>query len=230
MNRKYLFLFFSLIVLSNSITAQKTCVGFDTGYGTYAMTSIKQAIKNTMNTNVLQPHRLSDFPGYLFFRPYLKVEYEYWNLGIAYSLMSTGSRYSIHDYSGEYRFDAQVTGNAAGVFIEAPVYSDQRFKLLIAIEGGIISNKLKLDESIEIMDIYNQQNEYNFQSINIFLKPYLKAEYEITKSINANFSLGLHKDVIAGRMHLEGDVSNVSDIVANWNGLRAGLGISYRFD
>src|ERR1035437_7511902 len=101
MNHKYIIAIFLLIALSNNLTAQKTIVGFDTGFGTYEMTQTKQILENSMNTNVLQPHRVSDFPGYLFFRPYLEIEYPYFNLGIAYTLMSTGSRYSIRDYSGE---------------------------------------------------------------------------------------------------------------------------------
>lgn len=230
MNRKYLFLFFLFIVLSNSLSAQKTYVGFDTGYGTYAMTNIKHVLENTMKTNVLQPHRVSNFPGYLFFRPYIEIEYQYLNLGIAYTLMSTGARYSIHDYSGEYKFDAQIVGNAAGAFVELPVYSIQRFRFLIAVEAGIISNKLKFDESFQVTDIYNQQDDYNLRSINIFVKPYLKVEYEIDKRIRANFLIGYHKDVLASKMHLEGDFSSVSDIVADWDGFRTSVGISYRFD
>ena len=230
MNRRYIILFFLFLVLSNSLTAQKTCVGFDTGYGTYAMTDIKHFLENTMNTNVLQPHRVSNFPGYLFFRPYIEIKYPYLNLGIAYTLMSTGARYSIHDYSGEYKFDAQIVGNAAGAFVELPIYSIQRFRFLIAAEAGIISNKLKLDESIKITGIYNQQDDNNLRSINIFVKPYLKVEYELWKSLSANFSLGYHKAIIANKMHLEGDISSVSDIVADWDGYRTSVGISYRFD
>lgn len=217
-------------MLLNGITAQKTCVGFDTGYGTYAMTNIKHVLESSMNTNVLQPHRVSNFPGYVFFRPYLEIDYQCLNFGIAYALMSTGSRYSIHDYSGEYKFDAQIVGNAAGAFVELPVYSIQRFKFLIAAEAGIISNKLKFDESIKITDIYNQQDSYSLRSINIFIKPYLKAEYEIVKRIHVNLLIGFHKDIIASKMHLEGDISSVSDIIADWDGFRTSIGISYRFD
>jgi hypothetical protein len=230
MNRKYLFLFFSFIVLLNSLTAQKTYVGFDTGYGTYAMTDIKHVLENSMNTNVLQPHRVSNFPGYLFFRPYIEIEYQYLNLGIAYTLMSTGARYSIHDYSGEYKFDAQITGNTGGVFVEIPVYSCRKFKFLIATESGIILNKMKLDESMQLTNIYHQQDDYNFTSINIFVKPYLKAEYEICKNISTNILIGYHKDIIANKMHLDGDNLSVSNFIANWDGIRTSLGIFYRFD
>jgi len=230
MNRRYIILFFLFIVLSNSLTAQKMCVGFDTGYGTYAMTDIKRFLENSMKTNILQPHRVSNFPGYLFFRPYIEIEYQYLNFGIAYTLMSTGARYSIHDYSGEYKFDAQIVGNAAGAFAELPIYSIQRFRFLLATEAGIISNKLKFDESFKITDIHNQQDDYNLRSNNFFVKPYLKVEYEILKCLSANFLLGYHKDINAPKMHLDGDVSRVSDIVANWDGYRTSVGISYRFD
>ena len=230
MNHKYIIAILLLIALSNNLTAQKTYFGFDTGYGTYQMTEIKHILENSMNTDVLQPHRVSNFPGYLFFRPYLGVKYQYFNLGIAYTLMSTGSRYSIHDYSGEYKFDAQIVGNTAGVFAEIPIYSFEKFKFLIAAESGIIRNKMKLDESIQLTGISHQQNDYNLTSINIFVKPYLKAEYEIRKNISTNILIGYHKDIIANKMHLEGDKLSVSEFVADWDGIRASIGISYSFE
>jgi len=233
MNRKYIILFFLLIVQLNNLTAQKTYFGFDAGYGTYEMTEIKHVLENSMNTNVLQPHCVSDFPGYLFFRPYLGIEYRYLNLGFAYTLMSTGSRYSIHDYSGEYKFDAQIVGNAAGAFAEIPVYSFRRFKFLIAAEGGIILNKMKLNETFQLNDIdqqYNQQNEYNLASNNFFIKPYIKAEYKVWKSISSTISVGYHKDIDEKNMHIEGDDSRKSEFIADWDGLRASIGISFRFE
>lgn len=230
MNRKYIILFLLLIVQLNNLNAQKTYLGFDTGYGIYEMAENKHIIGSSMNLNVLQPHCVSDFPGYLFFRPYLGIEYQHLNFGITYTLMSTGSRYSIHDYSGEYKFDAQIVGNAAGAFAEIPIYSFDRFKFLIAAESGVIINKMKLNESVQLTDVYNQQDDYNLKSINVYVKPYLKAEYKIMKSISVNFLIGYHKDVIAKKMHLEGDNLSVSDFIADWDGIRTSIGMSYRFD
>ncbi|HEY5590544.1 MAG TPA: hypothetical protein VIK55_05950 [Paludibacter sp.] len=230
MNQKYIILFFLLIVLLNNLSAQNTYFGFDTGYGTYEMTENKQILEGSMKSNVLKPHRISNFPGYLLFRPYLKIEYQYFNLGIAYTLMSTGSRYSIHDYSGEYKFDAQIVGHSAGLFAEVPVSSFKGFKFLIAAESGLIFNKMNLDERLQLTEGYNQQDEYNLTSINIFVKPYLKVEYDIWKNLSANLLMGYHKDIIANKMHLEGDNLSVSDFVADWDGIRTSIGISYSFE
>ena len=101
--------------------------------------------------------------------------------------------------------------------------------LFRSAETGLIINQLKFDESIKITNIYNQQDDYIFRSINIFVKPYLKVEYEIRKNLSANFSVGYHKDVIANKMYLDNDISSKTDLVADWDGYRASLGISYRF-
>jgi len=228
MNRKYLFLFF-YIALCHSLTAQKSSFGLDTGYGTYQMTDIRHILGSSMNSNVLQPHSVSNFPGYLFFRPYLGINYQHVNVGIAYTLMSTGARYSIHDYSGGYTFDAQIIGNAGGIFVELPVYSIQRFSFLIAAEAGFIFNKLRMDESIVIMEDYNEQNNYNFKSVNIFIKPCIRVDYNIWENLSANFSLGYHKDIIANKMYMERDISRVSDIIADWDGFRTSIGVSCSF-
>lgn len=230
MNRNFTILIFSLTLLLNNITAQKINYGLDAGYGTYKMTEIKHFLDNIMNSNELQPHRVSNFPGYLFFRSYLGIEYQHLNLGFAYTLMSTGSRYSIYDYSGDYRFDTQIIGNSSGLFAELPVMSFNRFKFIIAAESGMILNKLKLSESFQLTDIYIQQDNYNFRSINIFVKPYFKLEYEIWKKISANVLIGYHKDIIRSKMHLEGDILSKTDFTANWDGIRTSIGLSYRFD
>lgn len=230
MNRRYILLFFLFITQLNNLTAQKIHIGFDTGYGTYEMTKIKDVIENTMRTHVLQPHCVSNFPGYLLFRPNLKVEYKYLNVGVAYTLISTGSRYSIHDYSGDYKFDTQIVGNVAAAFLETPIYSFNRFKFLIAAESGVIFNKMKLDETVQLTDMDSFHDNYQFESINIFIKPYLKAEYKVWKNVNTNISIGYHKDVNANRMYVGGDKRSVSDFSANWDGIRTSIGLSYMFD
>ena len=229
MNRRYILIFFLFITQLNNLTAQKIHIGFDTGYGTYEMTKIKDIIENSMRMNVLQPHCVSNFPGYLFFRPNLKVEYKYLNVGVAYTLMSTGSRYSIHDYSGEYKFDTQIVGNIAAAFVEVPIYSFNRFKFLVAAESGVIFNKMKLDETVQLTDMDSFHDDYQFKSINVFVKPYVKAEYKIWKNISINILVGYHKDINANKMHLDGGNRRISDFTANWDGFRTSIGLSYRF-
>lgn len=219
MNRKYIILVFLLIAQCYNLTAQKINIGYDIGYGTYEMTEIKQIIETSMSSNVIQPHKTDNFPGYIYFRPYLCIEYKHFNLGVGYTLMSTGARYSIHDYSGEYKLDAQIVGNAVGLFLELPIYTSDRLKFLIAAEGGIILNKINIKESLQLNDIgqpYNEQNNSNLTSYNLFAKPYLKAQYKIAKNINSTISIGYHKDI--------------TQIVADWDGIRACIGICYNFE
>lgn len=228
MNIKYTFSLFSLFILLNTISAQKAHFGYDIGYGTYKMSENKQFIKYAMSANVLGPHCVSDFPGYLFFRPYLEIEFHYFNIGMAYTLLSTGSRYSIHDYSGDYKFDSQIKGNSFSAFAEIPMYSYNKLKFLIAAESGIIFNKMKIKESFQLQDAYNQQDDYNYESVNFFYKPYLKVEYEIWKRIRTNIIFGYHKNLKANEMNLVGDEMSESAFVSNWDGIRTSIGITYK--
>ena len=219
MKYKPTLLIFLLAALSNHVTAQKTTFGFETGYGTYQMTEFKNILETSMSSNVIQPKKTDDFPGYLYFRPYMGVEYRYFNVGIGYTLLSTGARYSIHDYSGDYKLDAQIIGNALGFYLEIPLYTGERLKLLIAAEGGKIFNKINIKESLQLMDInqpYNEQNNSNQTSNNLFVKPYLKAEYKTAKNINSTISIGYHKDITQN--------------VADWDGIRACIGICYNLE
>jgi hypothetical protein len=227
---KYIFILLSLILLLTNTTAQKAYFGFDTGYGTYEMSENKEVIKGYISSNELQPHCVSNFPGYIFFRPYLEIEYQHLNIGVAYTLLSTGSRYSIHDYTGDYKFDSQIIGNTFAMFAETPLYSFNKFKLLIAAESGCVFNKMKLTESFQFLDTYNQQEDYKLESINFFIKPYLKGEYEIGAKINANIVFGYHIDLKANHMQLNDDDRSESEFVANWIGIRTSIGITYRLD
>lgn len=230
MHLKYiLILFMPLLLLTNS-TAQKAYFGFDIGYGTYEMTKNKEIIESYMRSNELQPQCVSNFPGYLFYRPYIGIEAQRLNVGIAYTLMSSGSRYSLHDYSGEYRFDAKNIGHAFSAFAETPIYLLKGLRFLIAAEGGIVYNRMNLNETFQLGDTYNQQDDYDFESFNVFIKPYLKVEYGISKRLNANVSVGYHKDLKANNMHLTEDDMSDSDFVSDWDGIRTSIGISYRLD
>jgi hypothetical protein len=219
MNRKYIILAFILIAQCYYLTAQKINIGYDIGYGTYEMTEIKHILETSISSNVIQPHQTDNFPGYIYFRPYLSAIYKHFNIGVSYTLMSTGARYSIHDYSGDYKLDAQIVGNAVGIFFELPIYTSERLKFLIATEGGIIFNKINIKESLQLNDIgrpYNAQNKSNQTDNNLFAKPYLKAEYKITRNINATLSIGYHKDI--------------TQIGADWDGIRSSIGICYNFE
>lgn len=218
-----------LVLLTNA-TAQSTFLGFDIGYGIYEMSDNKEIIESYISSNGLQPHCVSNFPGYLFYRPYFGVEAQHLNFGIAYTLMSTGSRYSLHDYSGEYLFDAQIVGHAFAAFAETPIYSLKGLRFLIAAESGIVYNSMNLSETFQLGETYSQQDDYDFESYNYFIKPYLKVEYGIRKRIKANVSIGYHMDLKANNMHLKGDDMSESDFVSDWDGIRASIGISYRLD
>ena len=98
----------------NNPAAQTTNFGIDAGFGTYEMTQVKQSLETVIKANALNPQCTHNFPGYLFFRPYMEFVYGPFNTGLSYTLMSTGARYSIRDYSGEYKLDAQIIGNTAG--------------------------------------------------------------------------------------------------------------------
>jgi hypothetical protein len=227
MHIKYLFVLVTFAILSENTTAQKANFGFDTGYGTYQMTENRQVLKNTMRSIVLQPQCVNDFPGYLFFRPHFEVEFHNVNIGIAYTLMSTGSRYSIRDYSGEYTFDALIKGNSLAAFAEIPVYAYKNLRFLLAAESGIIINQMKIYESLQLQDNFKRQEDNSFKSRNMFLKPYLKAQYKLIGRLNTHITMGYHKDLGSKKMILGGDDLK-SKFVSDWDGMRSGIGMSFQ--
>ncbi len=230
MKSKHVFFVLLFTTIFSNLFCQKITLDINAGYGTYSMSQIKESMKDIMVTNYFDPKQVENFPGYVYFRPNIAVNFNFFNVGASYTLMSTGSRYSLHDYSGDYKFDTQIIGNAAGLFVEFPFYTLNKFQLYIATEGGIVFNKMKLEETLQLYDLYNNVYNETFLSKNFFIKPYFKLEYKFRKNISSNINIGFHKDINENKMYFKANKSRKTDFVANWDGLRASIGISYSFN
>lgn len=223
-----------LLLVSSNLTAQKINFGVDMGYAGYQMSENKALIDGIMASNPLHPQRVENYPNYLFYRPYVSFARKMMTWGVDYTLMSTASRYSIHDYSGDYKFDTKIVGNSAGIFLELPVNPDDKLKIFIASELGYVFSRLELHERLELYNIA-ENNVSNYQeflvSNSFFVKPYLKAEVPILWKISSFFSIGYYVNLGKIPMKIENKLSaNQTPFVANWNGFRLSAGLQLSLD
>lgn len=235
--RKILFITGCFIfLLISDVSSQGVNISLETGIGTYSMADLKSFMTASTSENPLEPVMVSYFPPYLFFSPSLSFGIKNHNIGTRYTLMSTGARSSIKDYSGEYRFDGTVVGNGFSLFDEIYVYRTPMFGLLVKLDIGGVYSKLKLQEFFQLTDVEQVNEDYRFYSINLYTLPGLKFSYNFYDSFSLFASAGYHIDILRSPLYLEESSRNmylVGDrarkIKANWDGIRAGLGVSYRF-
>jgi hypothetical protein len=103
--------------------SQELAIGFQYGFEGNSMFELHNLNSGIITTIPFDTKVVSDFPGYWYYQPALKLAFKKFGIGINYSYNSTGSRISGKDYSGEFRFDLRLNKKSPGVFIEYYLYS-----------------------------------------------------------------------------------------------------------
>lgn len=227
-----IFLLLSVSLLPNRLAAQMSHIGLEMGYGDYSMHNLSSILDETMSSQQLRPVCVSNFPGYVNFGAYLGIERKYFDIGAHYTLMSTGSRYSLEDYSGSLTIDALIVGNAFGLYSEVPLYKSSFMRFFLCVEGGIVLNDLTIEESFRMDDAYGGGEMFErsgYESSDFYIKPYIKMEYTALKNLGVFLSVGEYIDLTSNNMHEKGSFFDKTTLVVDWLGIRASLGLTYRF-
>ncbi len=235
--RKILFITGCFIfLLISDVSSQGVNISLETGIGTYSMADLKSFMTASTSENPLEPVMVSYFPPYFYFSPSLSFGIKNHNIGTRYTLMSTGARSSIKDYSGEYRFDGTVVGNALSFFDEVYVYRTPMFGLLVKLDVGGVYSKLKLHEFFQFNDIEQLDQSAEFYSVSLYTLPGVKFTYNFYDNLSLYASAGYHIDILKSPLFLEDSKINIflmdgknQEVKVNWDGVRIGLGISYTF-
>lgn len=129
-----------------------------------------------------------------------------------------------------------MVGNGLSLFDEMYVYRTPKFGLLVKLDVGGVYSKLKLEEFFQLNEIEQVNENYKFYSFNLYTLPGLKFTYHFYDKFSLFASAGYHIDILRSPLYLEKSSRNMfligensQNVKANWNGIRAGLGISYRF-
>ncbi len=233
MKRRIIYLI-ELLLIMNNLIAQNTRFGFEAGIGSYQMTDLKTEMNNTILDNILQPRIVTDFPAYLYFQPSVVFCKENTNWGFNFTLMSTGARASIRDYSGEYRYDNKVIGYAPAFFEELRFYKNQKLSLFFRADAGFMYSNIQLSQYFRVNTQVLSNESMNVMSFGIFAKPAVKAIYPINDKLNIEANIGYQFDVYNGPLVQVTDPITYfryaffqSGIKTQWNGIRVGLGCTY---
>lgn len=212
-------------------TGQKVDTGMEFGLGSYEMSDLKSLVSSVMQSNPMEPKLVSNFPAYFYYQPYIKFCRKNYNYGFALGLQSTGARVSIHDYSGEYLFNSQITGLSASVMAETYLYKSPRWNAFVGVEAGGIHSLLSLNEKMVLLDSLLAKNELGVNSWNLYLKPALRVSCKLDNKISVGAVVGYHIDCLASPLVTSdgrGYLSSSSGVAtAQWNGFRIGFSVNY---
>jgi hypothetical protein len=176
---------------------------------------------------------VSDFPGYWYYQPTIKIAFKKFGIGLNYSFTSTGSRISGKDYSGEFRFDLRLKKYSPGVFIEYYLFTLRAFRLCCEGDGGLMFSSLHLDQNLIVNSTTLLNDSFYFKTKNYYFQPGLKAIYRwnfFEFEINAAYLLQIGD----GTFYNEADrklmlINNTTGepVKPGWNGFKVGVGINF---
>ncbi len=231
---KYLSLLL-LLLISLSSYGKELSIGINAGYGFYQLKDIKQYQSSSIRLFIPTPiEAVERFPNYYTYSATLDYGINSnLFLGLEATLMSTGGRNHVKDYSGEFKLDMLLTGYKVGLSGRAVVKSYDNFKLYTGIKSGIIFSELDFDYYFIVYQVDTSKNDIIFRSKTLFAEPFMGFDYTIRTRFNIHVNLGYEIDLPSKLKNKERDdyelnFPNGDDLFLNWSGFRLSLGISYK--
>lgn len=222
---KHILLFYLLAIFCSVSYGQNMKLDFQTGIGTYDMSDLKDFNASVFKGLPFQAKKIADYPAYLYYKPALLLSFNKCEIGVQGTFLSTGSRISSKDYSGEYLFDTKLSGLGPGMVFNCALFSvKDKFRVWMSLDGGVLFSKYSMKENFTFGEEEINNTKYHFKSVNYYTEPGLKLEYKcrpaISFAMNAGYSFQLDKSTF------ESETDQKLNFGPDWSGLRLGLSVS----
>lgn len=202
------------------------------GIGTYSMTDLKTIDNLVINQISLPLHQTENFPAYWFFKGALLFDVnEHFSMGPIYGFNSTGSRYSLADYSGKFYYDNMVQNHSVGLSFCYSRPTEFNLNWGVYLDGGINFSEMQLTQHLELTEVEDQQTEKNrAKETGYFVEPGIQISYPY-KRFEPGLHIGYH--VPLSNSGLKENDSNDFFYLPNgdkascrWNGIRATISLT----
>jgi hypothetical protein len=218
------------------VIAQKWTVAGEVFYGTFKMESMKEYQRSISAWPAPDEFKVVDkFPpyvGYNFLTGY-NISPRF-NLGIRLQYTSTGGRVAYGDYSGELTVNQLLHAYSLGLNSRYRLKNPSDWETYLSCTAGVMRTSLTNAYSFHLYDVSPSNYEIHFRSYNYFLNPAIivnrKFKNHFALYANLGYELQIHRTLRLSsdeKQYLK--TSNGEDVVAEWDGLRIGIGICYRF-
>lgn len=205
------------------------------GLGSYSMADMKDLDRFITNQITLPLHQTNNFPSYWFYKGALLFNINRnLSFGPMYAFHSTGSRYSLADYSGQYYFDDLVQAHSLGVTFNYLMTTDFNLNWGFYLDGGMSFSKIKFKEHLELVDIENQMNDNSYaKETSFFVEPGICFSYPI-KFIEPGIHIGYlfpvsHKGLKENESEQYFYLPDGEKAKTGWNGGRVSLAVTIPF-
>lgn len=228
-----LFVLFLLFSFSNTFS-QNVVAGLKSGFGFYQMEELRSLNNRIIRSTRLDVQNVDDYPAFLFYQPHFSIYWERIELGVSWSFNSTGSRYSLKDYSGEYRYDTRIKSFGPALMLNLRLYQARKLGIFIYNTVGLLDSKLELEEYLKLFETVMFEESIKFESKDVIWEPGIKVEYPYSLFL-IEASLGYSIQFDGKGLTLDSQTGETyprylgNNVHAGWNGFKLGLCITFIF-
>jgi hypothetical protein len=229
--KKFVLLLAFILALSgiDKVFAQQVYVGIGAGMCKSGMSGLKTINQNVMSSLPFGAKQIENFPAAMEYNLELVVSLvNRYSAGFYYNFYSTGSRISLKDYSGEFRFDNISSNHSFGLINKYSVYQAKAFQVQFTLALGYYNSTFKLAEELKVYDTDIVSEDYKFKSKGIFIRPGVTALYSfkiINIGLYGSYYINTHNDIYLDEnsdLKLTDETSG-DNIKTDWGGFQFGV-------
>lgn len=224
-------LIFSILFLVISIHSysQHLKIGFESGYGSYKMLDLKDLNTLIKKSFPFTTEMVSDFPSHIYYKPSVIIKFNRFGVGMNYEFLSTGSRISGKDYSGEFRTDFLVKSNVYGFSGEFYSKFQKGYQIICYLNVGKSFSTLNASQFFKVQDSVFYDSKSIYKAHNYLIEPGLRLEYSY-KSFSIGLNGGYAFQFGGESFGLQGnkDIKLGNSARPDWSGIRLGISLYYK--
>jgi hypothetical protein len=226
-----LILFFLPVVA----TAQKWSVSGEIFYGTFKMKSMEEFQRSVQKWQPSYEYQIVEkFPPFVGYN--LLTGYDISpgiTLGVRLQYVSTGGRVDYGDYSGQITHDQLLQAFSIGINSTFRITKPSDWQAYLAFTAGAMGTSLNLSTTAQVSDSQSSYDSY-LHSYNYFFNPAIKVSRKLSGHLvlyaTCGYEFQIHRTLRLpqdDRAYLK--TTEGHDVIAEWDGMRLGAGISYQF-
>ncbi|MDR2887699.1 MAG: hypothetical protein LBV26_06855 [Bacteroidales bacterium] len=224
----YLFLLFPVI-----LNAQEVAFQYGFGYGKFNLKDVRTIQNRLRNAAASIGARITDdFPAHHIQSVSIggiSASGRY-HAGLNVAFLTTGGRVHVADYSGEYKMDMLLKGYRWGFFHRYYVPGNVPWaNMYIQFEPGILSSRLRMEESLVIGAQKLTDESLSFRSTGLYLEPSTGVRFKPARWLHLFLGCGYEID-LGGKMKQIGRKDKVTyngDDRIRWSGYRLNAGLIF---
>jgi hypothetical protein len=224
---KYILLIFCLVQNVAQSYAQRFEVISSIGYSQYQMHDLKTIQEITLNDIVLPAKIVDKFPGTLHYSGELRLTFDKFSVGFSYLFLTSGSRISYSDYSGEIRLDLTVINHSLGPSLMYQFFKKEKFRIGSRLQFPLMFSQINEKDYIRLLDESNS-DKLRFYSLSCGFFPSIETYYKLSR-INLGLRVGYlidSKGRLADDRELTIYLNNKDYLTTDWSGLHIDLLLS----